>query len=175
MPGKSRTILSEVPAIPGYLNGSVARITKGQKGFTLIEMIVVMGIIAVLAAVIVAKIGKFIGTGKQGDKDAEWELVRMAMHAMMSDAAATTVTALVRNSRATWDAMPVAVATDPGAVPLFGAAVANQHIQSNPTAYFYCYDGNGQITRQDEVATACWQPVNTSTVAGPTSCVCGHT
>jgi len=34
-----------------------------------------VGIIAVLAAVIVPNIGKFIGTGEQGAKDAEWERV----------------------------------------------------------------------------------------------------
>ena len=141
--------------MPGSLNGSVARITKGQQGFTLMEMIVVVGIIAVLAAAIVPNIGKFIGTGEQGAKDAEWESVEMAMNAMMSDAAVTTVTALVGNSTATWDALPTAVATDPGTAPLFGAAVADQYIQANPTAYFYCYDGNGQITRQDELATTC--------------------
>ena len=40
-------------------------------------------------------------------------------------------------------------------VPLYGAALADSYLQENPTAYFYCYDGNGQITRQDELAIAC--------------------
>ncbi len=137
------------------LRNFAGRITKGQKGFTLIEMIVVVGIIAVLAAVIVPNIGRFIGTGEQGAKDAEWESVQTAINAMMADTAITTVTALVGNSTAAWDALPVAVATDPGAVPLFGATVADQYLQANPTIYFYCYDVNGQIVRQDEVATAC--------------------
>ena len=141
--------------MPGFLMRSGTRNTSGQQGFTLIEMIVVVGIIAILAAVIIPNIGKFIGAGDQGAKDAELESVQLAMTTMMSDGAVTTVAALVGNSTATWNALPVEVATDPGTVPLYGAAMADSYLRENPTAYFYCYDGNGQITRQDELATVC--------------------
>ena len=137
------------------LRNLAARITKGQKGFTLIEMIVVVGIIAVLAAVIVPNIGKFIGTGEQGAKDAESESVQTAMNAMMADTAVTTVAALVGNSTAVWTLLPQPATADPGAKVLFGTLVTDQYIQANPTIYFYCYDVNGRITRQDEVATTC--------------------
>ena len=71
----------------GSLKKLASRIPGGQKGFTLIEMIVVVGIIAVLAAVIVPNIGRFIGTGEDGAKSAEWESVQTAMNAMMAEAA----------------------------------------------------------------------------------------
>ena len=61
------------------------RITRRQKGFTLIEMIVVVGIIAVLAVVIIPNVSKFIGTGEQGAKNAERESVETAMNAMMAE------------------------------------------------------------------------------------------
>ena len=61
------------------------RITRRQKGFTLIEMIVVVGIIAVLATVIIPNLGKFIGSGESGAKSAEQESVETAMTAMMVD------------------------------------------------------------------------------------------
>ncbi len=54
----------EDETMPGSLKKLLSRIHGGQKGFTLIEMIVVVGIIAVLAAVIVPNIGKFIGSGE---------------------------------------------------------------------------------------------------------------
>ena len=70
----------------GLLSRSfVQQVFKGQKGFTLIEMIVVVGIIAVLAAVIVPNMGKFIGQGESGAKSAEMDSVQTAMHAMMAD------------------------------------------------------------------------------------------
>ena len=129
------------------------RITRGQKGFTLIEMIVVVGIIAVLAAVIVPNIGKFIGTGEDGAKSAEQESVETAMSAMMADKAVTTVTALASSTN-TWAALPVEAAGDTGAVSLFNADPALAYLQLDPTVYFYCYDANGLITRQDEGPTS---------------------
>ena len=127
----------------------------GQKGFTLIEMIVVVGIIAVLAAVIVPNIGKFIGSGEAGAKSAEQESVETAMAAMMADTAVTTVAAGPITSFDDWSGLPVASATDPGAVSLYNVTPALSYLQLNPTVYFYCFDVNGLITAQHEVPTAC--------------------
>lgn len=130
----------------------LSRIAKGQGGFTLIEMIVVVGIIAVLAAVIVPNIGKFIGSGEQGAKDAEWESVQTAMNAMMAEQATQEVLARVVGTDASvadWSALPDPTTTDPGAIPL------GTYLQSASTVYFYCYNISGQITRQDEAATTC--------------------
>jgi|ERR687895_1558658 type IV pilus assembly protein PilA len=135
----------------GFLKKFMAKVAKGQGGFTLIEMIVVVGIIAVLAAVIVPNIGKFIGSGEQGAKDAEKESVQTAMNAMMAEKAVTKVNALVSpaTSTADWASLPDEDSTDPGAVPW------SSYLQSASTVYYYCYDGFGQIKRQDEAAAAC--------------------
>ena len=136
----------------GSLKKLAFRITGGQKGFTLIEMIVVVGIIAVLAAVIVPNIGKFIGSGEQGAKDAEFESVQTAMNAML---AGTAVVLVVDHSAATsssindWAAEPKEVAADVGTLPL------GTYLQNPTTVYFYCWDANGQLTDQHEAATAC--------------------
>ncbi len=124
-----------------------SRITGGQKGFTLIEMIVVVGIIAVLAAVIVPNIGKFIGSGEQGAKNAEWESVQTAMNAMMADKAITAVAALGTGGSSSngWADKPTG--TD--------SAFLDGYLQNGTTVYFYCYDAQGQVTKQHEVATAC--------------------
>ena len=138
----------------GFLKRLITRVIKGQRGFTLIEMIVVVGIIAVLAAVIVPNIGKFIGSGEAGAKKAEQESVQTAMNAMMADVAVIKVTASTSgaNSINNWSALPAEDSTDPGALPLGGA---DGYLQNTTTVYFYCYDGTGQVSAQHEVATAC--------------------
>ena len=66
------------------LDKVVMKIGRSEKGFTLIEMLVVVGIIVALAAVIVPTVIKFSGGGEQGAKDAEWD-AESAVDIMMSD------------------------------------------------------------------------------------------
>ena len=122
----------------------ISRIAKGQGGFTLIEMIVVVGIIAVLAAVIVPNIGKFIGSGEAGAKSAEWESVQTAMNAMMADKAIIGVNASASGARTrSWSALPTGV----------NSAFLDGYLQSASTVYYYCWDLNGQVQSQGEIGT----------------------
>jgi len=134
----------------GSLKRLVSRIRGGQKGFTLIEMIVVVGIIAVLAAVIVPNMGKFIGQGERGAMAAEQDAVQTAMKAMMANMSIQTVSALNTGSTASkdWAANPV-----PGST---GAEVLETYLQSPNTVYYYCWDISGNIKQQEkEISTAC--------------------
>ena len=92
----------------GSLKKLVSRIPGGQKGFTLIEMIVVVGIIAVLAAVIVPNMGRFIGQGESGAMSAENGAVQTAIKAMMADKTITVVDAQASPalSNRVWTALP---------------------------------------------------------------------
>ena len=138
----------------GSLKKLASRITGGQKGFTLIEMIVVVGIIAVLAAVIVPNIGKFIGSGEQGAKDAEMESVETAMNAMMADQAVTLLdnpnTGAGTVGENLWSTYPVA--DTGGTVPLYNPAEPTlQYLQHQFTVYFYCWDAQGKLTNDPAI------------------------
>ena len=144
----------------GSLRKLAARIPGGQKGFTLIEMIVVVGIIAVLAAVIVPNIGKFIGSGEQGAKDAEYEAVQTAMNAMMADMAIVTLEPSGVNSSDTWLTLPTSLVADPPVTGVEADMYLFNYLQDSTTVYFYCWDTNGQLTNDatiggDEIGAAC--------------------
>ena len=124
-----------------------------QKGFTLIEMIVVVGIIAVLAAVIVPNVGKFIGSGEKGAQEVELDNVDSAFELMMAENRVSSVTPHDNSNSSTavnsWDLLPQGGA---GVQPLQGYLVGAS------TVYFYCYDSDGNISEQFESASLCTLP-----------------
>ncbi len=132
----------------GSLKILASRIPGGQKGFTLIEMIVVVGIIAVLAAVIVPNIGKFIGSGEQGAQDAEYEAVQTAMNAMMAESQVQLIPASAAGVSGTsdWSGTP--------AVVVGGEQPLGPYLQNPETIYVYCYNDAGQIVDQYEQGDA---------------------
>ncbi len=58
---------------------------RGEKGFTLIELMIVVAILGVLAAVVIPNVGRFIGRGEEEAKDTEFANIQAAVHAMMVD------------------------------------------------------------------------------------------
>ncbi len=128
----------------------IRRVYQCEPGFTLIEMMVVVGIIAVLAAVIIPNIGKFIGSGEQGAKDVEWESVQSGFELMVADRAVVNVTPYDNSNSSvatnSWGALPVG---GPGVVPLA------DYLERPTSVYYYCYNANARISEQFESPAPC--------------------
>ena len=135
------------------MKNMVSRLRKSEKGFTLVELLVVVGIIVALAAVIIPNVSRFTGKGNEGALSAEAENLQAAMDTMMADTGSIDVGPYditnLSTATQTWTALPVIGAFSPNVATLDG------YLRAPSTKFFYCFDAAGLVTDQFEVATTC--------------------
>ena len=66
---------------------------KSQRGFTLVELLVVIGIIGALAAVVIPNVSRFAGSGDTAANSTELQTVQAAIDLYMADTASVAVAA----------------------------------------------------------------------------------
>ena len=86
--------------------GNLRRTTRDERGFTLVELLVVVTILGILAAIVTASLVGLTGTAKTNACAEELRTVQVGMDAMMATQNITTVTASAGSTNV-WTALPV--------------------------------------------------------------------
>lgn len=124
----------------------IAQLRKSETGFTLVELLVVVGIIVALAAVIIPNVARFTSKGAEGAYEAEAQNVQTAFDTLMADAGIGAIDASVALSP---------VVNDFSALPLVGGVAPQvsglpvtltDYLRGNPTNNFYCWGPDGLIS-----------------------------
>lgn len=118
---------------------------KRDSGFTLVELLVVVGIIVALAAVAVPSISQFADRGESGAQVQEFDAVQSAMDSLMVDSGVITINPSPGVSKNKWTTFPNGS----------GVPSLETYIRGSTTAYFYCWDSSGLLTDQHPATNAC--------------------
>lgn len=122
------------------------RLLNNEAGFTLIEMLITVGIIVTLAGVVVPQLVDYVGLGKESQMAREKISVSQGVRLMMVDKAVGYVNAEQGTARNDWTAYP----TGPG-----NTTSISPYLTFEVSTYFYCWDSRGNVTAQYESPESC--------------------
>ena len=117
--------------------GNLRRTTRDERGFTLVELLVVVTILGILAAIVTARLVGLTGTAKTNACKEELRTVQVGMDAMLATNNIVAVTASAADTF-TWTAFPVGGA---GVEPL-----SPKYLRQATTKGSYTWTAGGLVT-----------------------------
>lgn len=105
---------------------------KNEKGFTLVELLIVVAILGILVAVVLPNFTGLLSNASTSAGSAELRIVQTAVDVKMADTSSSTTT-------------PIAVATNDMTATGFG--LSPQYMRSATTTGTYTVDATGKVTQ----------------------------
>ena len=138
-----------------YLRKRIHSVGREASGFTLVELLVVVGIIVALAGVIIPNVTQYINKGDDGARAAELVEVQQAIDTYIAD---KYLVVLPGVAGADAHDGPLATSTNDfstgGILDLESPGTAGASFMRGPTTeYFYCWDITGKVLLQDAAST----------------------
>ena len=112
----------------------------GEKGFSLMELLVAIGIMAAIAAVTIPLVTKFVSRGESGAQAKELEHMQTSMRSLMADAALITVDDNSTTAVNAWAGLPT---KSTAVIKVNGVATdltEYMRMTNGKTVYYYCWN-----------------------------------
>ena len=136
-----------------YLRERLRSLRSGDSGFTLVELLVVVGIIVALAAVIIPNVASFANKGEEGAQAAERDNIQASIDAFMADNNYAKLPDLAGLGAEANDAAGQSSSNNfstTGLLDLESVGPSGGNFTRAPfTSYWYCWDVSGLVTVQD--------------------------
>ena len=126
------------------MKGLLKKYHKGEGGFTLVELLVVVAILGVIAAVAVLAVTRFMGQGNVEAANTELHQAQTAIAAAMADCGSSTVTADTE-----WNGGAGVANNEP--ITVTGSCGAAEYLHGTFKAT-YDFNANGDITNATNVS-----------------------
>ena len=122
--------------------------TRGEKGFTLVEILIVLAVLAVLAAIVVPNVTGYLGRAKERSWDSDQGQIQLAVQAYYgeeSEYPTEGAGGATPTGKPTWDAVDERFDKDKGAIDM-SLLVSGDWLDETPESASWSNGGSGSYT-----------------------------